>query len=310
MTRNPEAPKRPKPLLAHRRWTPWLFLAPALAAYALFVVAPVAESFRLSLYRWPSAFAEPRFVGLGNFARLARDPVFWSALWHNALLVGMSLAVQLPLAILLAVLLSYPLRGRWLFRTVYFAPMVIPTVAIATLWSYIYLPERGLLDQLIRLFDEGFAGEWLSSGQTALLCVFVAICWRHTGFHLVLFMAGIASIPEELYEAARMDGASEFQAFRHVTLPMLGPTAAVSATLSVIGSLKYFDLVYMMAEGAPERAREVLATYVFRLAFAGGQGRYGYGSAVAVALFAVAFAVSAALMLWRGRAARSAGEAA
>lgn len=298
MTRRHDAAK---PLLAHGRWTPWLFLAPAFMAYALFVILPVAESFRLSLYRWPSAFAEPRYVGLANFSRLFSDPVFWAAFRNNFLLVAMSLAVQLPLAILLAVLLSYPLRGRWLFRTVYFAPMVIPTVAIATLWSYIYDPQFGLLDRLIRLASPTFEGEWLSSGTLTLLCVFVTICWRHTGFHLVLFMAGISSIPDELYEAARMDGASEFQAFRHITLPMLRPTIAVSATLSVIGSLKYFDLIYMMAGGAHENARDVLATYVFRLAFEGGQGRYGYGSAVAVVLFTVAFVVAAGLMAWRGR---------
>ena len=266
----------------------WVFLIPALAAYAGFVVAPVAESFRLSLYRWPNAVSEPVFNGLGHFARLAHDPIFWRALLHNVLLVAMSLVVQLPLAVLLAVLLSYPIRGRWVFRTVFFAPMIVPTVAIAVLWSYIYLPEYGLLDRIIRWFAPDFAGAWLSDPRTALPCVFIAICWRYTGFHMVLFMAGIASIPEELYEAARIDGASEWQAFKRITLPLLGPTFRVSAVLSVIGSLKYFDLVYLMARGAPKEARELLATYVFRKAFKGDVGRYGYGSAIAVVLFLAA----------------------
>ena len=287
------------PWRRHAAWTPWLFLAPALIVYALFALAPVGEAFRLSLYRWPSAAAPPVFAGLDNFRELFQDPVFWSALWHNGALLAMSLAVQIPLAIGLAVLLSYPLRARWLFRTVFFAPMVIPSVAIATLWSYVYLPETGLVDQLVRLARPGFAGPWLSSGATALPCVFVTICWRYTGFHMVLFMAGIAAIPDELYDAARIDGAGEWQAFRHITLPLLRPTIAVSATLSVIGSLKYFDLVYMMAEGAPREARELMATYVYRLAFASGQGRYGYGSSAAVVLFAVAFAVAAGLTAWR-----------
>jgi len=278
-----------------------LFVLPALAIYALFVLAPVADSFRMSLFHWSSAGATPEWVGTANFARLARDGVFWSALWHNGLLLGMSLAVQIPAALLLATLLSYPIRGRALFRTVFFAPMVMPSVAIAVLWSYVYLPEQGLLDGVIRLFNASFGGDWLGSPRTALACVFVTICWRFTGFYMVLFMAGIASIPEELYDAARMDGASEWECFRHITLPMLRPMIAVAATLCVIGSLKYFDLVYMMAQGAPEESRELLATYMYRLAFESGQGRFGYAAAVAVALFAVAFAVAGTVTWWSRR---------
>ena len=286
----PQANSRP-PLRRNR--SAWLYLLPALAVYALFVVVPIGDAFRLSLFHWSSRFAQPVFTGLRNFAGLLQDAVFWSALWHNLLLLALSLCVQLPIALALAVLLSYPLRGRWLFRTVFFAPMVMPSVAIAVLWSYLYLPEQGLLDSVIRLFDKGFGGNWLGGPATAMLCVFVTICWRYIGFHMVLYMAGIAAIPEELYEAARIDGASEWQVCRHITLPMLRPVIGISATLSVIGSLKYFDLVYMMAGGAPERSRELMATYVYRLAFEGGQGRYGYGSAAAVMLFVIAFATAA-----------------
>jgi len=275
---------------------PWRYLLPAMAIYALFVILPIADAFRLSLYQWPSAVAAPVFSGAANFALLLRDEVFLSALWHNGLLLVLSLVVQLPVALGLAVLLSYPIRGRWLFRTVFFAPMVMPSVAIAVLWTYVYLPEQGLLDAVIRLFDRGFGGNWLGGPGAAMWCVFVAICWRYVGFHMVLYMAGIAGIPEELYEAARIDGASEWQAFRHITAPMLRPVIAVSATLSVIGSLKYFDLVYMMAGGAPERSRELMATYIYRLAFENNLGRFGYGSAAAVVLFVIAF-VAAALMM-------------
>lgn len=286
-------PIQPSPLRRHRGLC--LYLLAAFAVYFLFVILPIADAFRLSLFRWPTAASRPLFVGLGNFRALLGDAVFWSALGHNVLLLVLSLLVQIPLAIMLAVLLSYPVRARWLFRTVFFAPMVMPTVAIAVLWSYVYLPEHGLLDQVIRLFNKGFGGNWLGGPGTAMLCVFVTICWRYTGFHMVLFMAGIASIPEELYEAARMDGAGEWGAFRAITLPLLRPVIRISATLSIIGSLKYFDLVYMMAEGAPETSRELMATYVYRLAFAGGQGRYGYGSAAAVMLFLIALVAGAIL---------------
>ena len=282
--------------LVRVRRGPWWYLLPALGIYAVFVILPIADAFRLSLYQWPSAVAEPVFSGAANFAVLLGDAVFRSALWHNALLLVLSLAVQLPVALGLAVLLSYPIRGRWFFRTVFFAPMVMPSVAIAVLWMYVYLPEQGLLDSVIRLFDRGFGGNWLGGPGTAMGCVFVAICWRYVGFHMVLYMAGIAAIPEELYEAARIDGASEWQAFRYITVPMLRPVIAVSATLSVIGSLKYFDLVYMMAGGAPERSRELMATYIYRLAFENNLGRFGYGSAAAVALFLIAFAAAAFMM--------------
>ena len=208
----------------------------------------------------------------------------------NALLLMLSLVTQLPLALFLAVLLSYPTGARTLFRTVLFAPMVMPTVAIAVLWGFVYLPEQGLLDQLISMLGGSGANAWLANPETALLCVFATICWRYTGFYLVLFMAALTAIPDELYEAARLDGAGEWQLCRHVTLPLIRPMLGVAATLSVIGSLKYFDLVYMMAGGAPEKHRELMATYIYRLAFSSGQGRYGYGSAAAVYLFIIALA--------------------
>jgi len=219
-------------------------------------------------------------------------------------LIVLSLVIQLPVAMTLAILLSYPIRGRKVFRAVFFAPMVMPTVAIAVLWSYIYLPQQGLLDQALRLFGRDTATAWLSDPATALPCVFATICWRYIGFHMVLFMAGLAAIPGELYEAARMDGASEWAIVRRITLPLLRPTIAASATLSVIGSLKYFDLVYMMAGGAPRANREIMATFVYRQAFEGSQGRYGYSAAASVALFAFAFAVAGGVHWLQARAAR------
>ncbi len=288
----------------------YFFLLPTLLVYSVFVLVPVGESFRLSFYNWPSAVAQPQFAGFRNFTALVHDAVFWSALWHNAALVVMSLVVQLPAGLFLAVLLSYPTRARWLFRTSLFAPMIMPTTAIAVLWSYIYMPESGLLDRILQWFEPGFARGWLAEPETAMLCVFLTICWRFIGFHMVLFMAGIAALPDEVYDAARIDGAGEWQIGWHVTIPLLAPTIRVAAILSVIGSLKYFDLVYMLAAGAPERSRELLATYIYRLAFAGGQGRYGYASAVAVVLFCAAFIVAAAVHLAGERRAQAAASSA
>jgi raffinose/stachyose/melibiose transport system permease protein len=273
------------------------FLVPAGLVFAGFVLLPIFESFRLSFFCWPQTSGEPVFCGLANFAKLLGDPVFWWAAGHNVVLVVLSLAVQLPLAFGLAVLLSYRTRGQTLFRTAFFAPMVMPTTAIAVLWTLIYLPGHGLLDQFVRLFAPRFSFGWLSTPGLAMLCVFVVICWRYVGFHMVLYLAGMGILPDDVYEAARLDGAGEWQVCWHVTLPLMWPVIRVSALLSIIGSLKYFDLVYMMAGGAPEPHRDLMATYVYRLAFASGQGRYGYASAAATMLFVCALGAAIAVMI-------------
>ena len=282
--------------MKHGRLAPFLFLLPAVLVYAGFVLLPIGESVRLSLFRWPTPYSRPEFCGLGNFAELVRDPVFWRALWHNVLLIVFSLAIQLPLACALALLLCHPIRGRGLLRTALFAPMIMPTAAIAVLWLFLYQPGDGLLTRLVRLVHPGFDYTWLAVSPHALFWIFVTICWRHTGFHMVLFLAGIAGIPSQLYEAARIDGAGEWRQIRHITLPLLRPTFAVAATLSVIGSLKYFDLVYLMATGVDERDGELMATYVYHRAI--DSGRPGYGSAAAVFLLLVALAIIVP-MQWR-----------
>ena len=274
-----------------RAFTPWLFLLPALLVYLLFVLVPMGSSFAMSLFHWESASSHPAFCGLSNFARLPKDPIFWRAILHNLLLLAASLAIQLPIAAGLALLLYHPLRGHTLFRTAFVSPMLIPTAAVAILWQYIYAPENGMLTSIIRLFRPDFEYAWLATPGWSLLWIFVVICWQYIGFHSLIFMAGLASIPEELLEAARLDGASELQICRTILLPLLKPAATVSATLSIVGSLKYFDLIYLMAGGLPSENREVVATYVYRLAFDYGQGRFGYASACAVILFLAALAV-------------------
>jgi len=273
------------------------FLAPALLLYTVFVLAPVAKSIQNSFLYWSSPLLEPEFCGLQNFRNLFSDPVFWLALRNNILLLVGSLLVQLPISLGIALLLHYPTWGRSFFRTAFFTPMIIPTAAIAVLWQYLYEPQNGVCTALVRLFKPDFTYAWLATPGTSLLWIFVTICWQYIGFHTVLFMAGLSTIPEELSEAARLDGASELQICRRIILPCLKPTLAVSATLSIIGSLKYFDLVYLMGSGLPETSREVLATYVYRLAFDENQGRYGYGSAVAVLLFLLALLIVIPLQL-------------
>jgi len=186
--------------------------------------------------------------------------------------------------VVLAAIISGPVRGKRVLRTGFFAPMMLPTVVIALLWLFIYDPMDGLLNGLLEALNlGGLKRGWLSNSSTALPAVCLAICWRYTGFHMVLFMAGITNIPSELYEAAELDGASAWQRFRNVTLPGVYPVMRVSALLSMVGSMKYFDMNYLMPPGgAPDRATELVATYMYREGI--NADRWGYGSSIAVAL--------------------------
>ena len=282
----------------------WWFLAPALAFYLAFFALPILQSFAVSLFEWSTLAARPtRWVGLDNYARLVHDAVFWKALAHNAALVVLSLAIQLPLALFLAALLSGRVRGRVFFRTAFFAPMILPSVVIALVWQQMYFPEiaQGLFAQVFRVLgipgpENGFLGD----ASTAMLAMVVTVSWRYTGFHMVLFMAGIETIPEDLYEAARVDGAGAWSQFRHVTLPSLAPVIRISAVLSIVGSLKYFDLFWVMTRGGPpEHATELMTTYMYKTAF--DEYRGGYGSALAVACFLVSLAVVGAIFAMRRR---------
>ena len=241
------------------------------------MLAPVAKSLQNSFLYWSSPLLEPEFFGFQNFRSLFSDPIFWLALRNNVLLLVGSLLVQLPISLGIALLLHYPTWGRAFLRTAFFTPMIIPTAAIAVLWQYLYEPHNGVCTALIRLFRPDFTYAWLATPGTSLLWIFVTICWQYIGFHTVLFMAGLSTIPEELYEAARLDGASELQICRRIILPCLKPTLTVSATLSIIGSLKYFDLVYLMGSGLPETAAGSAGTYVYRLAFDENQGAMATG---------------------------------
>ena len=264
------------------------FLLPAGLLFGLFVLLPIAEAVRYGLFRWDLRHPDGAVWAAGrNVSELLRDGLFWKCLGHNGLLAAVSLFVQLPLALGLALLLAGRLPGRGGFRTICFAPMVMPTVAVGFLWTFVYDPTAGLL------------GGWLGDAHTALWAAIVAISWRFIGFHTVIFLAGLASIPEELYEAAKVDGAGRVRQFRHITLPLLIPAATVSATLSLIGSIKYFDIIYVLfPEGSVDESAEVVATYMYRTVFV--ERRAGYGSLLAVALFVIVMVV-AVLFLWVAR---------
>jgi len=267
------------------------FLLPPLVLYCTFVVFPIFQSFRLSLYQWDGLGPMTRFVGLGNYAELLRDQTFWQALRNNLALVGFSLVTQLPPAVLLAVLLTGAIRGRDFFRTTFFAPQILSAVATGYLFYYVYEPTFGMLNQALKLVGLGsLARGWLGDQHLALPAVLAVISWRHVGFYMVLFMAAIEGIPEEIFEAAQIDGCNKRRIVWHITLPLMSNAIKTAAVLAIVGSIKYFDLIWIMTQGGPVHASELIATYMYKETFL--SWHVGYGATLAFALFVVAFSVS------------------
>jgi raffinose/stachyose/melibiose transport system permease protein len=269
-----------------------LFLLPALLLYGLFVLIPIVQAAQFSLYRWNGLTPLTNFVGAANYARALSEPVFLKAVTHNVIILILSLSIQIPFALGIALLLNRRFAGRAIFRLIFFAPYVIAEVIAGVVWRLILQPD-GLVDG--GLTATGLGGlytPWLADPNAVLWALFVVITWKYFGFHMIILLAGLQGIPRELEEAAAIDGASRRQALRYITLPLLGPTIRVSVFLSIIGSLQIFDLIWVTTKGGPVDASNTMATYLVDW----GLRRFslGYGSAIAVILFVVALVVALA----------------
>ena len=270
--------------LRENLWTT-LFISPALLLYAGFVLLPIALACYYSLYHWDGLGAVTDYIGLDNYARALQDEVFQKAIVHNFTLVALSLVVQLPLGLGLALLLNRRLRGRAAFRLVFFAPYVLSEVITAVVWLLMLQPD-GLIDAIMRSLGlGGLVHLWLADLRLVLYTMFVVITWKYLGFGIILFLAGLQGIPQELREAAAIDGANDLQSTRHVTLPLLGPTIRIWAFLAIIGSIQLFDLIWIMTLGGPANSSNTMATYLIDRGFRRYQ--FGYGNAAAVILFAI-----------------------
>jgi len=236
------------------------------------------------LFDWNGLGPAVDFVGLQNFKDILNDQVFLKALRNALLIIIFSVGAQLPLALALAVMVGRDLPGRGLFRTIFFMPYVLSEINVAIMWMLLYNPdpERGLLNAIVVALGSGPIG-WLSNTNLVLVSIFIALTWKYFGFHMLLYLAGLQNIPQELEEAARIDGANSFQNFYYITLPLLGSTIRTSVYLSVLGSIQQFILVWIMTKGGPVNASETLATYMYRFGFVRFQ--LGYGSAVAIYMF-------------------------
>lgn len=261
----------------------FLGLLPALLIYMVFAILPILQSFYYSFMEW-DGFSEMTFVGLSNFEQLFQDPLFWNSVKNNIYVVLASVLGQVPIALFIALLLNRKLKGVKIFRTIGFLPVVLSTVVISLTWSLIYNSEDGLINVVLRGIGlDALAQNWLGDPTWSMIAVLVTIIWQFVGLYLIIFLAALQNIPEEILEAARIDGASEWKTTWKITVPMIWDTIIVSVILCIAGSLKTFDLIYVMTHGGPSHSTEVMALYMFNETF--GQFQYGYGSAVSVVIF-------------------------
>jgi len=269
-----------------------LFLLPAFVLFLIFLIYPIVSSVYYSLFNWNGIGPAVKFVGLDNFKQILSDPVFLKAAGNALLIVVLSLAVQLPLALALAIMVGRDLPGRAFFRMIFFMPYVLSEVIAAIIWLSMFSPdpERGLINAILTLIPGVEAQNFLGDTNAVMVCVFVVLTWKYFGLHMLLDMAGLQNIPKEVEEAAMIDGAGRWQTVRYVTVPLLRSTLLTSIYLSVLGSLTQFNLIWIMTRGGPVNASEVMATYMYRYSFVRFQ--LGYGSAVALVMLSICLAFS------------------
>ena len=266
-----------------------VFLLPALILFCGVLIAPIGASGYFSLFDW-NGLGEKTFLGFANYRELfTSDEIgFLKALGNSLLLAVFSVFLQLPLALGLALTLGKKIKGERLFLSVYFMPVLISTVVIGQLWLKIYNPDYGILNVFLRSIGlEKWTRIWLGTKQTALGAVFVPTLWQYVGYHMLLLYAGVKSVPPELREAAMLDGASDRQVNRYIVLPYIKPIIRISVIFAVTGSLKSFDLIYVLTNGGPLHATEVPSTLMINMLFL--RNRYGMGSTIAVMLIILCF---------------------
>lgn len=263
-------------------------LLPALILYVLFVIWPILRSFWYGFFDW-NGLSQPVFNGVDNFAKIFSDPVFWQSLKNNLYVVVASVLLQIPLGLLAAVLLNGQVKASRFFRTAFFIPMVLSTVVVGLLWSTLLNSQAGPVNALLMMLGMGFnqTPDWLGDPNLAIVTLCGVIVWQFVGLYMIIFLAALQNIPDELLEAAAIDGATPSDRLWRIQLPLVWPTVIASVVLCISGSMRSFDLIFVMTQGGPANATEVMATYMYNKTFAVSQ--YGYGSAVSLVITVISF---------------------
>jgi raffinose/stachyose/melibiose transport system permease protein len=264
-----------------------VFVLPTLLFFTLFVFVPVLMTVYYSLLEWDS-INPPVFIGAGNFIELFGSREFVTSIRNSFVLVAMSIFIQLPIAMLLSLSLNRGIGKEGVYRSLFFIPVILPSVVIGNLWLRIYNPNYGILNSFFRAIGlESLATPWLADTRTAIYCVFIPLVWQYIGYYMLLLYSALKSISTDIIEAAKLDGASFLQLDWRINIPMIVPMIRVCLVFAAVGSLKTFDLIYIMTNGAPAGATEILATYMYKGIFS--RNRYGYGSAIALWLIILCF---------------------
>ncbi|MHA6513038.1 carbohydrate ABC transporter permease [Tessaracoccus sp. Z1128] len=289
--RRPLSPGRKRPVNWKMGLEIAVFVLPALTLFFMFVVWPMLRAVQFSVYRWKGFGPLADFVGLRNYASVLSNDVFLGALGHNLFIVVASIAIQLPLGIAVALLLNRKMRFQGLLRTIVFVPYILAEVIASVVWFQLLQPRYGVIDSILAAVGiQGPAQGFLGTPDLALWTVMIVLTWKYLGFAIILFLAGLQGVPQELDEAAQIDGASWWQTQRHITIPLLGPTLRTWAFLSMVGSLQLFDMVWILTGGGPANSTTTMATFL--ITEGTRRSNYGIAGAASVVLFVVALTMA------------------
>jgi len=269
----------------------YIYLLPAMVILGMFVFYPFFSAFRISVFKWSFTNPPGTFVGLDHYRYIFHDRYFWRALWHTLYYVGINVPVTLLLALLVANLLNKPLRFLSFARTSFYLTYITPVVAMVMVWRLMYNEQYGLLNYLLGIFGIKLVN-WLNDPHFALPAVIIMSVWRYVGYEAIILLAGLQSIDKMYYEAALIDGASGFQVWRKITVPLLTPQIFFVLVISLIGSFKVFTEIYVLFNGpGPLKSAETLVYYIMRQGFF-GTPHYGRAAAASVILFGIIFVVT------------------
>nr|WP_246594414.1 sugar ABC transporter permease [Evansella tamaricis] len=265
-----------------------LYILPAFLLLIVLVYVPIVLTGYYGLTRW-DGIGEREFIGLANYTRLMSDGMFWRSAYHSFLLAVFSL-LSLIGYLIISMVLAGKIKGADLFRKIYLIPMLLSSVAIAQLWMRIYHPTNGVLNRFLTSIGVDNPPLWLADTNIVLFAIFIPIIWQYAGFYILIYYAALKNVPNELVEAAKIDGATPWQIGYKIKLPLISGVIKVTIVLAVVGSLKYFDLIYVMTDGGPNGASEVMASYMYKQAFR--TYNFGYGSAVGFFLLVLSLVVT------------------
>lgn len=265
-----------------------LYVLPALLLIMAIVYIPIVLTAYYGLNQW-NGIGKMKFIGLDNYSALLTDGTFWKSAWHSLLLAVFS-CLSLLIYLAIAMVLSARIKGANLFRKIYLIPMLLSSVAIAQLWLRIYHPSNGIVNSVLESLGFANPPAWLSEPKLVLFALFVPILWQYAGFYILIYYAALKNIPSSLEEAAKIDGANSWQVAWRIKLPLAMEVIKVTIVLAAVGSLKYFDLIYVMTDGGPNGSSEVMASYMYHTAFRAYD--FGYGSAIGFFLLVICLVVT------------------